>query len=139
MSYEKQAKNINKEFTHNLFGMSDERAKKLIEATLYFGQVAKFRCKNNKAYDNFAKLCFKGLAELSRTKPEHLDFEILLVKKVLHHRAVEIFKYFYASAVDELGEDLGGHSIVDLMADNFPAMSLETIRLILTEAGLLGK
>lgn len=46
------------------------------------------------------------------------------------------FKAVHANAVRDLGEDLGGFSVVDLMADKFPELKLEVIRETLIEAGL---
>ncbi len=74
MSYHEQAEAINK-----LFKKLDQ--KDIINAILRFGQVAKFRCRSNTAYDNFSKLCFEGIAELERIQPEGLEFEILRVKE----------------------------------------------------------
>lgn len=75
MSYYEQAEEINK-----LFKKFDQNTDKdIINAILRFGQVAKFRCRSNTAYDNFSKLCFQDIAELERVKPEGLEFEILRV------------------------------------------------------------
>jgi hypothetical protein len=68
MSYTEQAKNINEKFKRNLTSYGDEvindkkDIKELINAILYFGQVAKFRCRSNSAYDSFAKECFADKA-----------------------------------------------------------------------------
>lgn len=78
MSYHEQAEGINKDIYD---GITTQDKKKLINAILRFGQVAKFRCRSNAAYDNFATLCFKDIAELERVQPEGLDFEILRVKE----------------------------------------------------------
>lgn len=83
MSYYEQAEEINKLFkkldqnTDNTDNKDNKE--KLINAILRFGQVAKFRCRSNTAYDNFSKLCFQDIAELERVKPEGLEFEILRV------------------------------------------------------------
>ena len=84
MSYIKQAEKINFNFKIVLEGNPDKVGIKtfniLIDTILWFGQVAKFRCKSNKSYDNFAKLCFLGIVELERTQIEGKTFDILQVK-----------------------------------------------------------
>jgi len=81
MSYHEQAEKINellKKFNQNQLDNKDK--KDIINAILRFGQVAKYRCRSNTAYDNFATECFQDIAELERVQPEGLDFEILRVR-----------------------------------------------------------
>ena len=49
---------------------------------------------------------------------------------------IKRMKLVYQNATRELGEDLMGGSILDLMADNFPHLSLATIKELLAEAGI---
>jgi len=45
------------------------------------GAVAKFRCRNNSAYDNFIKLCFDGIAKTKRVKLNPSDeYEVLVTE-----------------------------------------------------------
>jgi len=88
MSYQEQAQGINERLKLFFNKLSDvERAYNiridytdLINQILRFGQVAKFRCRSNSAYDNFSKEVFKDIVELSREAPDGLGFEILKVK-----------------------------------------------------------
>jgi hypothetical protein len=83
MSYNEQAKNINEKLKQ-CFNEQNVLKKELIDAILYFGQVAKYRCRSNAAYDNFARECFDGIATLEREKlNEQLEFEVLKVKEVV--------------------------------------------------------
>lgn len=77
ISYHEAAEQINKD----LINLNKIKDKEIINAILRFGQTAKFRCRSNIAYDNFAKLCFHDITELERIQPEGLDFEILRVKE----------------------------------------------------------
>ena len=83
MTYQQQAERINEHLKFFFKGISGSTALKdeLINAILKFGQVAKFRCRSNVAYDNFSKLCFKDIAELERRKPSEDSYEELMVKK----------------------------------------------------------
>tara|TARA_Y100000310_G_C20643286_1_gene795157 strand:- start:193 stop:468 length:276 start_codon:yes stop_codon:yes gene_type:complete len=90
MSYHEQAEKINKNlkdiFKSDIEGdhaMSKEDIKKLIDNIIWFGQVAKYRCRSNTAYDNFSKAVFEGIVELERTKLEGQEFEVLRVKDVV--------------------------------------------------------
>ena len=85
MSYNEQAEKINKDLKDAFVTMKhpqiEEEGKiKLVNAILWFGQVAKYRCRSNTAYDNFSKLVFDGIAELERKPLEGQEFEILQVK-----------------------------------------------------------
>ena len=68
MSYQEQAEKLNTLFKQKLQGVLGKQAEaEIIEAVLRFGQIAKFRCRNNTAYDSFSKLVFKDIAELKRS------------------------------------------------------------------------
>ena len=92
MSYTEQATKINKQLKDVLFNDRDNidiiDINKLSNVILWFGQVAKYRCRSNVAYDNFAKEVFKDIAELERTKLEGQEFEVLLVKEVTKNEDV---------------------------------------------------
>lgn len=79
MSYYEQAEKINSRLIDAGIKEFDEITKeKLINAILWFGQVAKFRCRSNSAYDNFSQLVFKEIGKLAR-KPlfDGSDFDVL--------------------------------------------------------------
>ena len=87
MSYQEQASKMNerlKKFFHSDNEPSEISLedKEMIDTILWFGQVAKYRCRSNTAYDNFCKVVFDGIVEVERTKKEGMDFEILQVKEV---------------------------------------------------------
>lgn len=83
MSYHEQAEGINKDLKQlfesipiNQF--STRQRADILNIMIRIGQVAKFRCRSNTAYDNFINCCFKGIATTSRVKiNETDDFEIL--------------------------------------------------------------
>lgn len=78
MSYQEQGERINKMLGEAGLNEFDEPTReKLINAILRFGQVAKFRCRSNVAYDNFCNVVFKGLAKVERKQIEGFDFETL--------------------------------------------------------------
>lgn len=90
MSYSEQAEKINKNlvfyFEELLKLVPNERIKEyvtiqreLINEILRFGQVAKFRCRSNTAYDNFSSAVFSGIVEVKRVKLDGYDFEVLKV------------------------------------------------------------
>ena len=79
MSYHEQASSINQRLQKSFEGMTEDEVKEIVNTMLYFGQVIKFRCRSNTAYDGFANGCFRNIAKISREKPDHLDFEILQV------------------------------------------------------------
>ena len=87
MSYTEQAEKINIVIKEILKRMEEKPEqickndiKSLINQIIHFGQVAKYRCRNNIAYDNFSKEVFKDIVELERIKPEFLEFDVLRVK-----------------------------------------------------------
>lgn len=80
MSYQEQAEKINKQFLDAGLKEFDKITQdKLINTILFFGQVAKFRCRSNSAYDNFSREVFKEIAEIKREVQEGFDFEVLRV------------------------------------------------------------
>ena len=81
MSYQDQAEKINEVFKRTFPEWNDEKKKELVDTILRFGQVAKYRCRGNTAYDNFSKIVFKDIAELERQQVEGQEFEALMVKK----------------------------------------------------------
>ena len=78
MSYQEQAERINSDLKQ-LFGLEDVKTLKatskefLLNILIQFGQVAKFRCRSNSAYDNFTNCCLKDLAEAKRVKANPED------------------------------------------------------------------
>ena len=78
MTYNEQAERINNDLKQ-LFGLEDIKDLKstskefLFNILLQFGQVAKFRCRSNTAYDNFANCCLKDLANAKRVKANDTD------------------------------------------------------------------
>lgn len=80
MSYQEQAEKMNEKLKDTLETLHMFDKNKLINTILWFGQVAKFRCRSNAAYDNFCKCVFEGIVDIERTKKEGMDFEILQVK-----------------------------------------------------------
>lgn len=83
MSYYEQAEGINKDLK-NLFGSVNIEAftptqrEDILNIIIRLGQVAKFRCRSNAAYDNFIAACFRDIAETKRVPiKEGEDFEIL--------------------------------------------------------------
>ena len=79
MSYQEQAQKINNIFRSLPFTNYQGDCVDLINTILWFGQVAKYRCRSNTAYDNFARLCFEGIVELERKPLEGQEFDILQV------------------------------------------------------------
>lgn len=83
MSYYEQAKGINRDLKDLLNRVSLDHFTKnqremLLNIFCRFGQVAKFRCRSNIAYDNFVNSCFEGLAIAKRVKSnENSDWETL--------------------------------------------------------------
>src|SRR3990167_7130754 len=86
MSYYEQAKGINTDLTQ-LFNsryireFTQQQREQILNIMIRIGQVAKFRCRSNAAYDNFIRSCFDSIANCER-KPikEGEDFAILTAK-----------------------------------------------------------
>ena len=84
MSYYEQAEGINKDLV-NLFNslpineFTREQREQILNIIIRFGQVAKFRCRSNSAYDNFVRLCYNNIASANRRPiKEGEEFEILI-------------------------------------------------------------
>jgi len=71
MSYYEQAKGINQDLTQ-LFNsiyireFTIEQRERILNIMIRLGQVAKFRCRSNTAYDNFIRQCLDGIADAKR-------------------------------------------------------------------------
>ena len=78
MSYTEQAEQINVKLKFALGNVPEQQKKDIINALLWFGQVAKFRCRSNSAFDNFSKEVLRDIAEPTR-KDRGLGFETLKV------------------------------------------------------------
>lgn len=78
MGYTEQAERINSDLKQ-LFGLRDIKdlsntsKEFLLNTLLQFGQVAKFRCRSNTAYDNFSNECLKDIATAKRVKATDTD------------------------------------------------------------------
>ena len=86
MSYQEQADKMNKRlkelYAQSAAGMTTADWHELINLVLWYGQVAKFRCRSNAAYDNYARAVFRDLAEIQRAALQGQEFEVLQVKEV---------------------------------------------------------
>lgn len=85
MSYTEQANQINtnlKRVFNEIKGIDNPLTMDLINQIIRIGQVAKFRCRSNVAYDNFMKEVFNDIAILERLKLEGEEFEVLKVKEL---------------------------------------------------------
>ncbi len=81
MSYQEQAEKMNSQFNKyfDTIVIEEQTKKDIINLILWFGQVAKFRCRSNTAYGNFCREVFRNIAELERVKDDDKDFEKLQV------------------------------------------------------------
>lgn len=70
MSMYESASRINKEvkefFDSPIQQLNDNQKEFIINLMIQLGQVAKFRCRSNAAYDNFIRSCFDGIADCKR-------------------------------------------------------------------------
>jgi hypothetical protein len=70
MSYQEQANRINKElkefFSSDVQTLTDRQKEFILNLVIGVGQVAKFRCRSNTAYDNFISQCFRDIAVCKR-------------------------------------------------------------------------
>ena len=70
MTMYENAERINKEikefFNSPLQQFNDEQKEWILNLVISVGQVAKFRCRSNVAFDNFIGSCFKEVAECKR-------------------------------------------------------------------------
>ena len=89
MSYHEQAEKINAQLKEGVAidneGNVDKE--KIINAFIWAGQGAKFRCRNNSAYESFMRLVLKDIAEVKyvpfKNDGSERDFDILRVVKNL--------------------------------------------------------
>lgn len=86
MSYHEQAQKMNDRlkyiFNNNECVDMNKYKKEIINIIIWFGQVAKYRCRSNVAYDNFSNMVFKDIATLTRFAKEESDFKFLQVENV---------------------------------------------------------
>jgi len=72
MGYHEQAERINTDlknfFNSSLQQLNDEQKEFILNMIIGVGQVAKFRCRSNVAFDNFINSCFGGIAYAKRVK-----------------------------------------------------------------------
>lgn len=82
MSYHDQANKINEDL-QNLFNsvpveqFNNRQREEILNIILRIGQVVKFRCRNNSAYDNFMSIAFKEIANVQRVNVEGTDWKTL--------------------------------------------------------------
>lgn len=86
MSYYESAEKINTDLkqlfnTVYIREFTKEQRETILNLMIRLGAVAKFRCRNNSAYDNFIRACFEGIAKTKRVKikPDD-DFEVLVAE-----------------------------------------------------------
>lgn len=83
MSYQEQAQGINRDLEQlfnsiPLQSFSKEQREHILNIIIRVGQVAKFRCRSNTAYDNFITACFNNIADCERVELEPgTEFKIL--------------------------------------------------------------
>lgn len=84
MGYAEQARKINAQLKE---GFANNDKEKIINAFIWAGQVAKFRCRQNTAYENFMKMVLDGIAEVDYVPFDDgesgREFNILRVTKNL--------------------------------------------------------
>jgi hypothetical protein len=76
MSYHEQASKINQKLKEAFEGMDEETITKIVNSMLYFGQVAKFRCRSNSAYDGFTSAVFRDIKKTGRVHDDRLGFDV---------------------------------------------------------------
>jgi len=93
MSYHEQAQGINKDLVQlfnslHIREFTKRQREDILNIMIRIGQVAKFRCRSNAAYDNFITECFRDLATVERVqlKPGE-DFKVLTatLKPLTHY------------------------------------------------------
>lgn len=75
-SYHTTASKLNPIFKDAFEGLDEEQVKKVVNAIIWFGQTAKYRCRNNSAYDTYCGEVFRGIQHLER-KDFGLGFAVL--------------------------------------------------------------
>jgi len=90
MSYQEQAAKINIELK-NVFNsipfreFNQEQREHILNLMIRIGQIAKFRCRNNTAYDNFIGCCFNEICKLQRVPIEDgSDYKILKSELIIN-------------------------------------------------------
>lgn len=77
MSYYDQAERINKDLKDfmgsPLQQLNNNQKEFILNMIIQVGQVAKFRCRSNTAFDNFINQCFKDIAESKRVVAKEGD------------------------------------------------------------------
>lgn len=84
MGYHESGESINRSLKLALCdiksgGLNNENMESLLNTIIKMGQVAKFRCRNNTAYDGFISVCFKDIATVRRVSSEGNDYTTLRV------------------------------------------------------------
>lgn len=83
MSYYEQAEKINtdlKQLFNSVYikEFTIQQREQILNLMIRLGQIAKFRCRSNIAYDNFINCCFKEIATCKRVPiREGEDYEVL--------------------------------------------------------------
>lgn len=72
----------------------------------------------------------EGLEKLCKEPADPLDENLAMTTLAIKCRKI------YDKAVKDLGSDLGGHSALDLVADQLPSVSLTVLRNALIVAGI---
>jgi len=84
MGYAEQGRKINALLKE---GFAAQDKEKIINAFIWAGQVAKFRCRQNTAYENFMKIVLDGIVEVDYVPFDDGEsgrtFDILRVTKNL--------------------------------------------------------
>lgn len=84
LSYQEQAQKINTMLKEaglgkgGIDGTGRIDHEKVINAFIWAGQVAKFRCRNNSAYESFMRLVLKDIADVKYV-PFNEEFDVLRV------------------------------------------------------------
>lgn len=88
MSYYEQANAINTDLKQlfssvPISSFTKEQRERILNIMIRLGQVAKFRCRSNTAYDNFINCCLKEIATAKRVPiKEGEEFEILTAEMI---------------------------------------------------------
>jgi len=65
-SYQETGRKINDRIKPILNKLDPHDKEQLINAVLWMGQTAKYRCRHNTAYDSFCSIIFKDVAKVRR-------------------------------------------------------------------------
>ena len=83
------AEKLNNIFKECLSPCDETTKAEIINAVLWFGSVAKFRCRSNIAYENFVKSVFNEIITIKKEKPKNLNFEVLKAEPLLNNKEVD--------------------------------------------------